>query len=107
MARSPLERLRHQVEVTADPVLSGCSRNFTISSQRPGYRARRDSSIVVPLSHHRNRHSETLQYDNSFRTPLDVTILETPSSRFPMDETQRAPLCATEAGRMNACHQPA
>jgi hypothetical protein len=89
-----LERLRHQVEVTADPVLS------ELLAELRGYpvplkgdrRAEVTSSIVVPLE--LSTETGTLKLFSTttvFGTPLDVTVSEIAiESFFPADEETAA-----------------
>lgn len=85
-----LERLRHQVEVTADPILSGLLaelRDYPVPSKSSRH-ADVSSSVVVPLE--LATESRTLKLFSTttvFGTPLDVTVSEIAiESFFPADE---------------------
>ncbi len=86
-----LERLRHQLEVTADPVLSELLaelRGYPVNAPNDAGRAGVNSSIVVPLQ----LATETgilnlFSTTTVFGTPLDVTLSEIAiESFFPADQ---------------------
>ncbi len=86
-----LERLRHQVEVTADPVLSELLaelRGYPVNAPRSAGHMGENSSIVVPLE--LATETGTLRLFSTttvFGTPLDVTVSEIAiESFFPADE---------------------
>jgi transcriptional regulator with XRE-family HTH domain len=86
-----LERLRHQVEVTADPVLSGLLaelRGYPVNAPKEAGHASVNSSIVVPLQLTTEKGILRLFSTTTvFGTPLDVTVSEIAiESFFPMDE---------------------
>ena len=98
-----LERLRHQVEVTADPVLSELLtelRGYPVNAAKDAGHAGVNSSIVVPLQ----LTTETgilrlFSTTTVFGTPLDVTVSEIAiESFFPADEETAGALLRLTSG---------